>query len=404
MFADEWSCFTAGALLPVWQQGPGFRVQFLPKGKVDRFAGWIWMNYQNDKGRKSKWHDFFVFGPSVVWTYEFILMLQMRNLQKGWWRILHVSALLSWKWLQTIESHIVNYKNDTLKLVHLCLCPNSWAKNLGAEHPEKALEFSALSHWLKLFLLFQRLASPKVIRKAIAKRYPSCSEMLIKPSCPIRLPSYIRPSVKNIPSWVRMGDLYYAFTRRFLHVSSPIGVPGVKDAFALAWAPPLGASCGVSVLLPHQLISRWSVFFEHPKNHPKKASPKNCQLNWFKITCLKYPSNKGNSPFAMTKIPNECMNMIFSWIRWFFFNILGSLWEKPPKRVKQQDLQCKTHQRIPNMAALPFFRFECLFPFKGNLRDGKKTIWENKDSKLENGQWRHMKPYFLFQMIYSQPC
>ena len=248
---------------------------FFHSEKVDRFPGWIWT---------MAWL-FRVWSMGGLKSYQFILILQMRNRQKGWSRILHVSALLSWTWLQTIESDIVNYKNDTLNilkynwLVHFCLRPNSWAKNLGAEHPEKALEFSTLSHWLKLFILFQGLASPKAIHKAIAKRYPSYSEMLIKPSCPIRLP----------------GDLYYAFTRRFLHVSSPIGVPGVKDAFALAWAPPLGASCGVSVLLPHQLISRWSVFFfEHPKNHPKKASPKNCQLNWFKITCLKYPSNKGN--------------------------------------------------------------------------------------------------------------
>ena len=166
------SCFTAGAHGRPFAAGPGFRLK--PKEKVDR---WIWMNYRNDKLRKSKWHDFFVFGPfGGLKSYEFILILQMRNRQKGWWRILHVSALLSWKWLQTIESDIVNYKNDTLKLVRLCLRPNSWAKKLGAEHPDESFGIQRLVPLTKVVPSFQRLVSPKAIRKAIAKRYPLYSE------------------------------------------------------------------------------------------------------------------------------------------------------------------------------------------------------------------------------------
>ena len=36
--------------------------------------------------------------------------------QKGWWRILHVSTLLSWKWLRTMESDIVNYQKRYLAI------------------------------------------------------------------------------------------------------------------------------------------------------------------------------------------------------------------------------------------------------------------------------------------------
>ena len=40
----------------------------------------------------------------------------MRDGKKGWWRILHVSSLLSWKWLQTMESDIVNYQKRYLAI------------------------------------------------------------------------------------------------------------------------------------------------------------------------------------------------------------------------------------------------------------------------------------------------
>ena len=59
------------------------------------------------------------------------------------------------------------------------------------------------------------------------------------------------------------------------------------------------------------------------------------------------------------------------------------------KRVKQQDLQGKTHQRIPNMAALAFSGFKCLLPFEGTW-ETEKNIWGNNDSKLE--KWT-MKTY-----------
>lgn len=155
-------------------------------------AGWIIGMTEEGKG---KWHDFF-----YVWTsgglkfYQFRLMLHMRNQQKGWWKLLHVSALLSY----VVPNHGKRYSewttsSDTLKyleihwLVHLCLCPNSWAKNLGAEHLD-----TTFGNQPQFFELAKVVPSCPRVRKAIAKRYPSYNEMLIKPSCPTRLPSCIR--------------------------------------------------------------------------------------------------------------------------------------------------------------------------------------------------------------------
>ena len=40
----------------------------------------------------------------------------VRNWQKCWWRSLYVSALYSWKWLQTMESDMVNYQKRYLAI------------------------------------------------------------------------------------------------------------------------------------------------------------------------------------------------------------------------------------------------------------------------------------------------
>ena len=86
------------------------------------------------------------------------------KLKEGWWRVLHVSTLLSWNFL-TMESYIVNYQSDTLQYLemqslHVCL---------------QSLECNVIFHkgavWFQFFpFLLWASGMPKAIPQAIPKR------------------------------------------------------------------------------------------------------------------------------------------------------------------------------------------------------------------------------------------
>ena len=89
----------------------------------------------------------------------------MRDGKKGWWRILHVSSLLSWKWLQTMESDIVNYQKRYLAI---CLKANTSCrfacKPLNAMWSIVVLSFSSPGPLLKRYIyiyIVRSTLSPK---------------------------------------------------------------------------------------------------------------------------------------------------------------------------------------------------------------------------------------------------
>ena len=116
-----------------------------------------------------------------------------------------------------------------------------------------------------------------------------------------------------------MGDLDYAFTRRFLHhtISTGerclcVGVSAAHGSFVWRWC--------ASASPPHFKVERF--FLEHPKNpalkkHPPRMSLERSSIGDSRELVEKNLSNKGNLLFVMTKFPNEIRlkNMICSWIR-----------------------------------------------------------------------------------------
>ena len=136
-----------------WFQGEWQHVNLLC---FSLFWALVWFGFWRSTWKKVK-HHVVLFAKQVFHDVR-------DKLKEGWWRILHVSTLLSWNCL-TMERDIVNYQSDTLQhlemqSLHVCL---------------QSLECNVIFHkgavWFQFFpFLLWASGMPKAIPQAIPKR------------------------------------------------------------------------------------------------------------------------------------------------------------------------------------------------------------------------------------------
>ncbi len=115
-------------------------------------------------------------------------VVHWRHGRKGWWRILHVSALLSWKWLQTMESDILVYDILNYQKRYLAIAWNTISSFMFACKAWNAMWYYFTAIYIdyrvvfdsNLFLFF---LGPTACQKRHPKRYPYWND-IVTALCP----------------------------------------------------------------------------------------------------------------------------------------------------------------------------------------------------------------------------